>query len=311
MKLKKMVIIVLSILSLLLAACQPSAQPAASGPTVLAVESFLAEMAQNVAGDRLKVESLIPLGMDPHTYEPTPQDVVRIAQARLLLVNGAGFEAWLERTISASDSKALVIEASAGLQSRAPREGEAVMAEAHHDESDPHFWLDPILAQRYAINLRDGLIAVDPDGKEIYTRNAEAYIAQLKELHTWIEAQLAALPKERRKLVTNHESFGYFADRYGFEVTGTLLPSVTTGSSPSAQQLARLVDQIRASGSPAIFLEGGANPQLAEQVAREAGVKVVTGLYTHSLTPPGGGAAPTYIEMMKQNVLMIAAALKP
>ena len=110
--------------------------------------------------------------------------------------------------------------------------------------------------------------------------------------------------------MTNHESFGYFADRYGFEVTGTLLPSVTTGASPSAQQLARLVDQIRASGSPAIFLEGGANPQLAQQVAREAGVKVVTGLYTHSITSPGG-AAPTYIEMMKQNVLMIAAALKP
>ena len=289
MKLKKMVIIVLSILSLLLAACQSPMQPAVGGTTVLAVESFLADMAQAVAGDRLKVESLIPLGMDPHTFEPSPQDVVRIAQARLLLVNGAGFEAWLERTITASGSKALVIEASSGLQSRAEREGEAVMDEDHHDEGDPHFWLDPVLAQHYALNLRDGLIEIDPAGKEIYTRNAEAYIAQLKDLHSWIESQLAELPKERRKLVTNHESFGYFADRYGFEVTGTLLPSVTTGASPSAQQLARLVDQMRASDSPAIFVEDGANPQLAQQVAREAGVKVVTGLYTHSLTPPGGG----------------------
>ncbi len=307
---KKFIIFVVLLLSVLLSACQASPQPTAGGLKVLAVESFLADIAQNVAGDRLMVTTLIPLDTDPHTYEPTPRDVVRIAEANLLLVNGAGFEAWLERTITAAGSKALVVEASKGLKSRAGREGEAVMDEDHHDEGDPHFWLDPVLAQQYALNLRDGFIAADPSGKEAYTRNAQAYIEQLKELHAWIETQLKVIPAERRKLVTNHESFGYFADRYGFEVTGTLLPSVTTGSSPSAQQLARLVDQIRATGSPAIFLEGGANPQLADQVAREANVKVVTGLYTHSITATGGDA-PSYILMMKRNVSRIVEALKP
>lgn len=297
------------LLILLLSACQASAPGSTQAFNVLAVESFLAEIAQNVAGERAQVQALIPAGMDPHTFEPTPQDVVRIAQAKVLIVNGAGLEAWLDKTLKTAGGHAAVIEASAGLQSRQKREGEAVMQEAHHDEGDPHFWLDPLLAVRYVENIRAGLSQADPAGQDIYTRNAQAYIAKLNELHAWIESQVAAIPKERRLLVTNHESFGYFADRYSFTITGTLLPSVTTGSSPSAQQLARLIDQIKATGAPAIFLETGANPQLAEQVAREAKVKLVTDLYTHSVTPPGGDA-PTYIDMMKQNVMKIVGALK-
>lgn len=304
---KKIAFIILS-LAILLSACQP-ATPKSEGLKVLAVESVLADMAQNVAGDRLVIETLIPLGMDPHTYEPVPRDVVQIAKADVLIINGAGFEAWLEKTLSNAGGKRLVVETSRGLPARQAREGEAVMGAEQHDETDPHFWLDPVLAQQYVLAIRDGLIQVDAAGRETYTRNAQVYIEKLKELHTWIEAQLVSLPKERRKLVTNHESFGYFADRYGFTIVGTLLPGVSTGASPSAQQLARLVDQIRATGTQAIFLEGGANVQLAEQVAREANVKVVTGLYTHSLTPPDG-KAPGYIEMMKQNVLMMVVALK-
>ena len=299
---KKNIIIVswISLISLLFSACQPASKPvrqAASGLKVLAVESFIADMAQNVAGSRLKVETLMPTGIDPHTFEPTPQDLARIAESEVLIMNGAGLEAWLAPVLENAGGKRQVIEAAAGLTSRAA------------GEVDPHFWLDPIHAIRYVENIRDGLIAADPDGKETYTRNAEAYIAQLKDLDQSIRQQVAAIPEARRLLVTNHESFGYFADRYGFKIIGTIVPSVSSGASPSAQQLAQLVDQIKATQAIAIFLETGANPQLAEQLSQETGVKVVTDLFTESITAPSG-KAPSYIEMMKYNVRVIVEALK-
>jgi ABC-type Zn uptake system ZnuABC Zn-binding protein ZnuA len=162
---------------------------------------------------------------------------------------------------------------------------------------------------KYVENIRDGLSAADPAGTATYQANAAAYIAQLKELDRWIADRVAEVPEANRLLVTNHESFGYFADRYGFQIIGTVVPSVSSGSSPSAQQLAELIDHIKATGAKAIFLETGANPQLAEQVAQETGSKVVTNLYSHSITEPSG-PAPTYIEMMKSNTAAIVTALK-
>lgn len=431
---------------------EPSSMPQGSSLKVLAVETFLAEIAQNVAGERVRVESLIPLGMDPHAFEPTPQDVKKIAESNLLILNGSGFEEWAAETLENAGGERQVIEASAGLTSREAREGEeAVMspdekaeavcvnlegntadeeivagvdasgavelhdeAEAaaehahehepellslkltgsdgtyggfvkfdveedgeyviaasggnilvtdasggameveetlpvncsglnggilldlepgeyvlalsglgaestpffagsagghHHHEGDPHFWLDPNNVIKYAENIRDGLITADPDGKDIYTQNAAAYIAKLTELDGWIKTQVEQIPAERRLIVTNHESFGYFADRYGFKIIGTIVPSVSTSAAPSAQQLARLIDHIKETGAIAIFLETGASPQLAEQVAAETGVKVVSELYSHSITE-AGGKAPTYIDMMKYNVTAIVEALK-
>lgn len=304
------------ILCLTLAACQPVAPPAlpgtpaASGIKVLAVESFLADIARHVAGDRATVDSLVPQGLDPHAFVPGPKDVARLAESTLLLVNGGGLEDWLQPVLANVGGQRLVVTASAGLTSRTAREGEAVEAVPGdtHEQGDPHFWLNPVNVITYAENIREGLSQADPDGKEIYAANAAAYITQLKELDAWIHQQVGAIPAQNRLLVTNHESFGYFADRYGFTIAGTIIPSVTTGSSPSAQELARLVDQIKASGVRAIFLEMGSNPQLAEQVAAETGVKVVSDLYTHSITPPGG-TAPTYIDMMKVNVNRIVQAL--
>ena len=179
----------------------------------------------------------------------------------------------------------------------------------HHHDTDPHFWLDPNNVITYVENIRAALTQADPAGAAVYAANAAAYGTRLKDLDAWIVAQVAVLPPARRLLVTNHESFGYFADRYGFRITGTVIPSVSSDASPSAQQLARLVDRIRAAQAPAIFLEAGANPQLADQVARETGVRVVTGLYTHSISAPGGGA-PTYIDMLKFDVSAIVNALK-
>jgi len=274
---------------------------------VLAVETFLADVAQNVAGERLAVEALIPVSVDPHSFEPTPQDAARVAEADVLIINGAGLETFLGPLLENAGSDTLVIEASAGLTPRVPPETEeAEEHEYHHHESDPHFWLDPNAVIRYVENIRDGLSQADPEGAAIYAANAESYVAQLRELDAWIVSQVAQIPPERRLLVTNHESLGYFADRYGFRVVGAIVPSASTGASPSAGELAQLVQDIRATGAPAIFLETGANPQLAEQIARETGAKVVTGLYTHST----GSEAPTYIEMMRYDVRTIVEALK-
>ena len=289
-----------------LPACGPAA-PAAQTLDVLTTETFLADIAQNVAGDRLKVTSLLPIGIDPHSFEPTPQDVAKVAASRVLIVNGAGFEGYLSRLLENAGGQRQVIVASAGLASRAPGPGE--VRDADHPQGDPHFWLDPTMVIKYVENIRAGLSQADPAGAAVYARNAEAYSAQLKALDEWIAAQVQPIPPERRLLVTNHESLGYYADRYGFKIIGTVVPSFSTDASPSAQQLAQLVDHIKATGARAIFLETGSNPQLAQQVAQETGAKVVAGLYTHSITQPGG-SAPGYIEMMRYNTRAIVDALK-
>jgi ABC-type Zn uptake system ZnuABC Zn-binding protein ZnuA len=277
---------------------------------VLAAETFLADIAQNVAGDRLTVDALIPVGVDPHSFEPTPTDVRKIAGSRLFIINGAGFEAFLGSLMSSIKGPA-VLDASQGLASRQPQPGEHPAAEldSAHAEGDPHFWLDPIKVITYVNNIRDGLTAMDPAGKETYAANAQAYIAKLNELDAWIKQQVEQVPESRRLLVTNHESLGYFADRYGFRVVGSVVPSVSSAASPSAQDLARLTNEIKSTGAPAVFLEAGSNPQLAEQLANETGIKVVTGLLTHSTTAKDG-PAPDYLSMMRYDVNAIVNALR-
>jgi ABC-type Zn uptake system ZnuABC Zn-binding protein ZnuA len=292
-----------AILSFILGACQggpssPVSPSSAPQVRVLAVETFLADIAQNVAGDRLRVESLLPLGADPHAFQPSPADIAKVSECQVLITNGAGFESFLGKLLEAAGNGPQLIVACEGLTSRIPGEVE-----------DPHFWLDPTLVIRYVENISNGLSLADPLGKELYLQNATSYSEKLRVLDRWIMNQVQQIPVEKRLLVTNHESLGYFADRYSFHLVGTVIPSFSTDSAPSASQMAQLVDQIRATGVQAIFLETGANPQLARQVAEEAGVKVVTELFTHSLTAPGG-EAPTYLEMMRANTLAIIQALR-
>lgn len=301
------------IFALLLTACQPAQRTTGDGLRVLVVESFLADITQNIAGERLTVETLIPNGLDPHAFEPTPRDTTRIAESDVLVINGAGFEEWLVGVLENAGGERQVIEASQGLAPREPQPGEHAEEEAEEDhehaEGDPHFWLNPLHVITYVENIRDGLAQADPEGSAVYAENAETYIAELRELDDWIQREAAAIPTGQRHIVTNHESFGYFADQYGFEIIGTVIPSASSDSSPSAQQMAGLVDRIRATGAQAIFLETGANPQLAEQIAQETGIRVVANLYTHSTSDPGGDA-PTYLDMMRYNTRAIVDALK-
>jgi ABC-type Zn uptake system ZnuABC Zn-binding protein ZnuA len=261
------------------------------------VETFLADIAQQVAGSRLAVRALMPAGVDPHSYEPTPRDVAAVAESRALIVNGAGMESFLQKLLASAGGERRLIEASAGLEPR-----------TSGNEIDPHFFLAPLHVVRYVENIRDGLTAIDPAGSSLYTANAAAYSARLRELDAWIRSQVAGIPAADRLLVTNHESLGYFAAAYGFTVVGTVLPGVSTDASPSARQVVGLIDALRATGTKAVFLESGTDPKLARQVAQEAGIRVVTELYTHSLTD-AGGPAPSYIQMMEYDVKTIVSAL--
>lgn len=301
----------LTLMIVLLAGCAPATAPAGgpAGLKVLAAETFLADIAQNVAGDRLKVAALIPIGVDPHGFQPTPADVKKVAASQVLIVNGAGFEEFLADLLENAGGERVVIEASDGLTMREAPDDPVHAGGGRHEEGDPHFWLDPALVVKYVENIRDGLSQADPPGAQVYAANADAYIIKLKALDTWITEQVKQIPEQNRRLVTNHESLGYFADRYGFTVVGAIVPSVSAGASPSARELAELVNQVKQARVKAIFLETGTNPQLARQVAQEAGVKTVTELYSHSITDPKG-ATPTYIDIMRFNVRAIVDALK-
>ena len=269
-------------------------------PVVIASTTFLADIAQNVAGDRLKVESLLPFGADPHSYQPIPQDVARIADSRLVIVNGADYEHFLEAVIANAGGERTIVEALAGVKVRVDAGNEHGI--------DPHLWLNPNNVIQYVENIRDGFSAFDPDGTDVYTSNADAYIQQLRALDSWIVEQANSIPAERRLLVTNHENLGYFAERYGFTIIGTVVPGFSSDAAPSAQQMAELIDQVKASGAPAVFLDAADSANLAKQIASDAGVTVVTDLHIESLTdgPPAG----TYIDMMKHNVTQIVEALK-
>jgi ABC-type Zn uptake system ZnuABC Zn-binding protein ZnuA len=295
-------IVILTFIILLASACSPIAsQPnPKTGPIVLASTTFLADMARNVAGDRVQIDSLLPTGADPHGYQPTPSDVAKISKSTVLIVNGLGYEQFLSTLLSNAGGKRDVIEATAGLR---PRK----VAGAEHGV-DPHMWLDPNNVVVYAENIRDALAKVDPDGAAIYKANTDAYVAQLKALDAWIFEQVNQIPAERRLLVTNHEALGYFADRYGFTVIGAVVPGFSTDAAPSAQQMAELIDLIKSSGAPAIFLGQVESDTLAAQIANETSAKVVSDLYLESLTE--GTPAATYIDMMKHNVTRIVEALK-
>jgi ABC-type Zn uptake system ZnuABC Zn-binding protein ZnuA len=288
------------ILILFISACggQPASPSATTAPVILTSTTFLADITRNIAGDRQTVAALLPIGADPHSYQPTPQDVTKISQSKLLIINGAAYENFLKPLLQNAGGTQNVIEAAAGISLRKDAQGEA----------DPHVWLDPNNVIVYVENIREALTHFDPDGAAVYQANANAYVAALKSLDSWITEQVNQIPTEKRLLVTNHEAFGYFADRYGFKIAGTVIESFSSDASPSAQQMAALIDQIQSSGAPAIFLDASDNTTLAQQIASETDVSVITDLHLESLTD--GAPAGTYIDMMKYNVTQIVNALK-
>lgn len=285
---------------LAVSACRPS-QTLPPEPFILASTTILADITRNVAGDRRQVVSLLPPGADPHEYQAAPSDVRKISGSLALVVNGLEYERFIGPLLQNAGGERLTITASKGLP---PRQ----LSENGTPVDDPHMWMDPQRVIVYVRNIRDGLSEADPEGAQAYSANADAYIAQLQRLDAWIASQAGSLPAGRRVLVTNHESLGYFAERYGFRVVATVIPGVSTEAGASARDLAAVIDQVRALAAPAIFTGKMENAGLARQIASETGAKVVDDLYIESLTD--GPPAAAYIDMMKYDVGRIVGALK-
>lgn len=303
-----------------------SARAQAAPIPVLATFSILGDVVRNVGGEAIALEVLVGPDGDAHTFEPSPSDIAKIADATLIFENGVEFETWLDDVYASSDSTATRVAVAEGLpllelEEHGHEEGEEHTDEASpesgHDEGeeheegeqDPHVWHDVQNVIAEVAVIRDALAAADPANAETYAANADAYVAQLTELDAFAAAEAEKLPPERRKLITSHDALGYLAAAYGFEIVGTALGSLSTETAdPSGGEIAELVEQIKAAGVPAIFAENIEGTDLMQQIADDAGVALAPPLFTDALGQPGSQGA-TYIEMVRYNMTTIVTAL--
>jgi zinc/manganese transport system substrate-binding protein len=269
---------------------------------VIASFSILGDFVNNVGGERVELGTLVGPNGNAHVYAPSPADARKVVDAKLVFVNGLGFEGWLERLVSASGTKAPIIVASKGIK---PRE----RGDDHdHDRGkiDPHAWQSVGNAKVYVANIRDALIAADPAGKDAYAANATAYLAKLDALEQEVRDTIARIPADRRRVITSHNSFGYFEDAYGIDFTAP--QGVSTEAEASARDIAGIITQIRKQKISAVFLENVSDPRLVRQIAGETGAKVGGTLYSDALTDEKGDAT-SYIDLIRHNVRQLAAAL--
>jgi ABC-type Zn uptake system ZnuABC Zn-binding protein ZnuA len=274
---------------------------------VVATNSILADFVKNVGGTFIQSTVLVGANGDPHTFEPTPKDNVLLKNADVIFENGLYLEPWLDKLYASSGSKTVRYRVTEGLK--------LIRVQGYHgdadgSEVDPHVWHDTGNAIMIVEVIRDAVIKIDPAHADDYQKNADNYLIKLSVLDAWIIKETSSIPKERRKLVTSHDTFGYFARRYGFQIVGAVIDSATTeAADPSALKIAELVWKIKTSGVPAVFVENTANPKILQAVAREAGVKVAPQLYSDALGKPGSGGEE-YIAMMEYNVRTIVEALR-
>jgi len=335
-----MIILATALLAFSLAACggQSASEQEGSGNgerlQVVATFSILGDLVENVGGEEVELTTLVDPNSDAHNFEPAPADSAEIADADLIFENGLQFETWLDDLYESSGSEAGRVVVSEGVdlltaekehgygeehsedehagEGREDEPGHEKHADEHgheHGEYDPHVWMEAGRTVIMVENIRDALVEADPENAEAYERNAEEYMAELEALDAEIRDMAGTVPEENRKLITSHDTFGYYADAYDFQVVGTALPSFSTeASDPSAGEIAELVEQIEASGVPAIFAENVTNPAVMERVAAEAGVELAPPLYTDALGEPGS-EGETYLEMMRYNTETITEAL--
>jgi zinc/manganese transport system substrate-binding protein len=265
---------------------------------VLATFSILGDFVKTVGGDRVEVATLVGPNSDAHIYAPAPADAKKVAEAKVVITNGLGFEGWLSRLVRASGTKAPVVVATKGIAVRKAAVG--------HGDADPHAWQSAQNAKVYVANIRDALIAADPAGKADYEANAAAYLGRLDTLDRDLKAAVAAIPADRRRIISSHDAFGYFEQAYGIDFIAP--QGVSTESEASARDVARIIAQIRRQKIPAVFLENISDPRLMEQIAKESGARIGGKLYSDALTDEKGDA-PNYIDMMRHNIKQITAAL--
>jgi ABC-type Zn uptake system ZnuABC Zn-binding protein ZnuA len=295
------ILLAVALAALLAAGCAKQSGPWPDGPAglrVVATTTQVADLVTHVGGDRVELVTLLKPGIDAHDYEPSPADIEAIAHAELLVENGVGLESWLADTIESSGFDGPVVDASQGVRLRQVG-----------GEPDPHIWQDPRNAMVMAANIERGLARVEPARADSFQANLAAYTKDLEALDDEVERQTAGLAS--RKVVTNHDAFGYYLDRYHLELVGSVIPSFDSSAELSGRDIRDLVARIRATGAKAIFSETSLPPRAAETIGREAGVRVVTGpdaLYGDSLGPPGSDG-DTYLKMIRHNTRTIVSNL--
>jgi zinc/manganese transport system substrate-binding protein len=262
---------------------------------VVASFSILGDLVRNVGGDRVNVTTLVGPDGDAHVYAPTPADARKIADAKLVIVNGFGLEGWLPRLVQSAGGKASIVTATAGI---APL--------TLGSDADPHAWQSVANAKTYVGNIRDALVAADPASGQVFRANADAYLAKLDTLDGEVRAAVVQIPQTRRKVISTHRAFGYFAAAYGVEFIAPI--GVSTESEASARDIAGIITQVRAAKIPAVFLENVSDPRLIRRISAETGAKVGGTLYSDSLTAEKGDA-PTYIDMVRHNIKALTSAL--
>jgi zinc/manganese transport system substrate-binding protein len=271
---------------------------------VIASFSILADFVRSVGGERLEVGALVGANGDAHVYAPSPADARRLAEAKVVFVNGLGFEGWFDRLVKASGTKARIVVATKGIR---PRERKGDDDHDHdHGRADPHAWQVVANAKVYVANIRDALIAADPSGKSAYEANAAAYRGKLDALEQEVRDTIAKIPRERRRILTSHNSFGYFQAAYGIEFIAP--QGVSTEAEASAKDVAAIITLIRSKKIAGVFLENVTDPRLLRQIASETGAKIGGTLYSDALTDEKGDA-PTYIDLMRHNLRQIAGVL--
>ena len=271
---------------------------------VVATFSILGDFVRQVGGERIALVTLVGPDGDAHVYAPTPADARRVAEAKLVVTNGLGFEGWMNRLVKSSGSKATTVEAAKGIATITTGERDRHA----HGSVDPHAWQSVANAKLYVASIRDALVKTDPAGREVYERNAADYLARLERLEEVVKATIARIPAERRKVIMSHEAFAYFERDYGLDVIAPR--GVSTEAEASAKDVARIITQIRRERIPAVFLENVSDPRLIERIAAETGARIGGRLYSDALSGEGGPAA-TYIDMMRHNIRALSEALAP
>jgi zinc/manganese transport system substrate-binding protein len=281
----------------------PDASQRDSGPLkIIASTPIIADFVRQVGGQRVLVDSILPTNADPHDFEPKPEDIIKLEDAQAIFTHGLHLDDWAKDLIENSGTGAPVYVSTEGVQTLASDEDE-------FNQGDPHVWFDPTRVQTMVNNVSAGLSSVDPEGADSYQQRAAAYQAQLSTLDQEIKARIDLIPADQRKLVTNHDALRYYADRYGLTIVGTVIPGMDTRSEPSAKDVADLVETIQNEHVKAIFAENIVSPKLAEELAKEAGVKIVDDLYSDNLGDAGSGA-DTYIGLMQTDTQLIVTALR-
>jgi zinc/manganese transport system substrate-binding protein len=276
---------------------------------VTASFSILGDMVRQVGGDRVDVTTLVGPNGDTHVYQPTPTDAKALAASKVLVLNGLGLEGWIARLEQSSGFKGLTVTASKGVKAQLMDEEDHGHAHGKAKKiNDPHAWQSLTNGKVYAQNIRDGLIKADPDGKAIYEANAARFTAAMDALEADVKAALGKIPAAHRKIITTHDAFGYFGTAYGMEFIAP--EGYSTESAPSAQNVAKIIRQIKAEKIPAVFIENISDKRLLEQISRESGAKIGGTLYSDALSPPNGPAG-TYLDMFRSNVKTLSAALAP